>query len=231
MMPAAIRLRVNGSERRVAVPPARSLLSVLRDELDLTGTKYGCGQAACGACTVMLDGEAVRSCITKVGTVGDRRVTTIEGLESGGKLHPLQQAFIDHGAMQCGYCTPGMIMASVGLLAQNPAPSESDVRDALAGNVCRCPPGRRHPPGQAMIEIARGRRRVARRSPIAGEVWGPSEGPHDSRAGRRGVPRRSPIAGGYGDRPRVRMTAARGAGGSPAGARSRGGMGTLRGSP
>src|SRR4051812_7163995 len=114
-MAAGIRLRVNGVERRVAAPPPRALLSGLRGELDLTGTKYGCGQAACGACTVLLGSEAVRSCITKVGTVGDRAVTTIEGLARPGSLHPLQQAFIDHGAMQCGYCTPGMIMAASGL--------------------------------------------------------------------------------------------------------------------
>jgi nicotinate dehydrogenase subunit A len=137
-MAGAIKLRVNGVERRVAAPPARSLLSVLRDELDLTGAKYGCGQAQCGACTVWLDGEAVRSCITKVGTVRERRVTTIEGLEQGGVLHPLQQAFIDHGAMQCGYCTPGMIMAGAALLAENPDPSETEVREGLTGNVCRC---------------------------------------------------------------------------------------------
>jgi aerobic-type carbon monoxide dehydrogenase small subunit (CoxS/CutS family) len=137
-MAAAFKLRVNGVERRIAAPAARSLLSVLRDELDLTGSKYGCGQAACGACTVLLDREAVRSCITKLGTVGGRKVTTIEGLETAGALHPLQQAFIDHGAMQCGYCTPGMIMASVGLLAENPDPSEAEVREGLAGNVCRC---------------------------------------------------------------------------------------------
>jgi aerobic-type carbon monoxide dehydrogenase small subunit (CoxS/CutS family) len=137
-MAAAFKLRVNGVERQVAAPAARSLLSVLRDELDLTGTKYGCGQAACGACTVLLDGEAVRSCITKVGTVGHRRVTTVEGLETPAGLHPLQQAFIDHGALQCGYCTPGMLMAAAGLLAATPDPSEAEVREGLAGNVCRC---------------------------------------------------------------------------------------------
>jgi aerobic-type carbon monoxide dehydrogenase small subunit (CoxS/CutS family) len=137
-MAAGFKLRINGGERRVAAPAARSLLSVLRDDLDLTGSKYGCGQAACGACTVLLDGQAVRSCITKVGTVGARRVTTIEGLETPAGLHPLQQAFIDHGAMQCGYCTPGMIMAAAGLLAENPDPSEAEVREGLAGNVCRC---------------------------------------------------------------------------------------------
>jgi aerobic-type carbon monoxide dehydrogenase small subunit (CoxS/CutS family) len=134
----ATRLRVNGLDRRVTAPANRTLLSVLRDELDLTGTKYGCGQAACGACTVLLDREAVRSCITKLGTVGPRRVTTIEGLEHAGALHPLQQAFIDEGAMQCGYCTPGMIMAAAGLLAENPDPSESEVREGLSGNLCRC---------------------------------------------------------------------------------------------
>jgi aerobic-type carbon monoxide dehydrogenase small subunit (CoxS/CutS family) len=137
-MAGAVKLRVNGVEHRVVAPSARSLLSVLRDELDLTGAKYGCGQGQCGACTVLLDREAVRSCITKLGTVGARPVTTIEGLEQRGVLHPLQQAFIDHGAMQCGYCTPGMIMAGLGLLAENPDPSESEVQAGLAGNVCRC---------------------------------------------------------------------------------------------
>jgi aerobic-type carbon monoxide dehydrogenase small subunit (CoxS/CutS family) len=137
-MAAPFKLRINGLERRVAAPAARSLLSVLRDELDLTGSKYGCGQAACGACTVLLDGQAIRSCITKVGTVGGRRVTTIEGLETPAGLHPLQQAFIEQGAMQCGYCTPGMIMAAAGLLAGNPDPSVAEVREGLAGNVCRC---------------------------------------------------------------------------------------------
>jgi aerobic-type carbon monoxide dehydrogenase small subunit (CoxS/CutS family) len=135
---AATRLRVNGVDRRVTAPANRTLLSVLRDELDLTGTKYGCGQAACGACTVLLEREAVRSCITKLGTVGQRGVTTIEGLEHAGALHPLQQAFIDEGAMQCGYCTPGMIMAAAGLLAENPNPSESEIREGLTGNLCRC---------------------------------------------------------------------------------------------
>jgi nicotinate dehydrogenase subunit A len=133
-----VKLRVNGVERRVRAPAARPLLVVLRDELDLTGAKYGCGQGACGACTVLLDGAAVRSCITKVGTVGARPVTTIEGLATGGALHPLQQAFIDAGAMQCGYCTPGMILAAAGLLAGNRDPSEAEVREGLAGNVCRC---------------------------------------------------------------------------------------------
>jgi aerobic-type carbon monoxide dehydrogenase small subunit (CoxS/CutS family) len=133
-----VKLRVNGVERRVAGPSSRSLLLVLRDELDLTGAKYGCGQGACGACTVLLDREAVRSCITKVGNVGARRVTTIEGLAAGGPLHPLQQSFLDAGAMQCGYCTPGMILAAAGLLAENRDPTEAEVREGLAGNVCRC---------------------------------------------------------------------------------------------
>jgi isoquinoline 1-oxidoreductase alpha subunit len=137
-MAAGYRLRVNGIERRVAGPVARPLLSVLRDELDLTGSKYGCGQAACGACTVLLDKEPVRSCITRIGNVRERRITTIEGLEKDGGLHPLQQAFIDKGAMQCGYCTPGMIMSGVGLLEANPEPSESEIREALTGNICRC---------------------------------------------------------------------------------------------
>jgi aerobic-type carbon monoxide dehydrogenase small subunit (CoxS/CutS family) len=135
---AALELRVNGSTHRLDVEADRTLLSVLRDDLDLTGTKYGCGEGACGACTVLVDGEPVRSCLTEVGAVGGRSVTTIEGLAQGEGLHPLQQAFIDLDAMQCGYCTPGMILAGAALLARNPDPAESEIREALEGHVCRC---------------------------------------------------------------------------------------------
>src|SRR5947209_6081197 len=132
-------LRVNGARRRVDADPEQSLLGVLRDELDLTGAKYGCGEGRCGACTVLVDGQPVRSCLARVGAVADKPITTIEGLEADdGRLHPLQKAFLDLGAMQCGYCTPGMIMAGVGLLAKTPDPSEAEVVEAMQGNICRC---------------------------------------------------------------------------------------------
>src|ERR1700730_5742611 len=131
-------LRVNGEGHRVEVDPDRNLLSVLRDDLDLTGSKYGCGEGRCGACTVLVDGEPARSCLARVGAVAGRSITTIEGLEKDGDLHPLQQAFLDLGAMQCGYCTPGMIVAGAALLGRVAAPSSDDIVRALQGNVCRC---------------------------------------------------------------------------------------------
>src|SRR2546423_2715996 len=134
----SIRLAVNGKSYTVKTEPQSSLLTVLRDQLDLTGSKYGCGEGQCGACTVLIDGKAQRSCITKVGTVSQKEITTIEGLARGEHLHPVQQAFIDAGAMQCGYCTPGMIMSSLALLKQNPAPNEKEIIDFMDGNVCRC---------------------------------------------------------------------------------------------
>jgi len=118
--------------------PDRSLLSVLRDELDLTGAKYGCGEGQCGACTVLLDGSPVRSCITRVSEAAGKRITTIEGLEREGRLHPLQEAFLETGAMQCGYCTPGMIMSGVSLLGKNAAPTEAEIIHGMQGNICRC---------------------------------------------------------------------------------------------
>jgi nicotinate dehydrogenase subunit A len=129
---------VNGSRLRVETDPERLLLWVLRNELDLTGAKYGCGEGQCGACTVLIDGEPHRSCLTPVGTVADREITTIEGLSDGERLHPLQQSFIECDAMQCGYCTPGMILQSVALLRKHAAPSESEIKQQLEGNVCRC---------------------------------------------------------------------------------------------
>jgi aerobic-type carbon monoxide dehydrogenase small subunit (CoxS/CutS family) len=137
-MPNVKELRVNGRRREVDADAGRSLLSVLRDDLDLTGAKYGCGEGQCGACTVLVDGEAVRSCLTKVGAIGDQAITTIEGLEQDGKLHPLQEAFLEIGAMQCGYCTCGMIMEGVVLLRKNPRPSTDQIIQALDGNICRC---------------------------------------------------------------------------------------------
>ena len=131
-------LLVNGTRRSIEAGPDRSLLGVLRDELYLTGTKYGCGEGQCGACTVLVDGQPARSCLVKVGSVRGKAITTIEGLEKDGQLHPLQAAFLEAGAMQCGYCTAGMIMAGVALLGKNPEPAERDVARALEGNLCRC---------------------------------------------------------------------------------------------
>jgi aerobic-type carbon monoxide dehydrogenase small subunit (CoxS/CutS family) len=133
-----MQLRVNGQVHRVDTDPERSLLSVLRHELDLTGAKYGCGEGQCGACTVLLDGAAVRSCITPLKAAAGKQITTIEGLEKNGKLHPLQQAFLDADALQCGYCTPGMIMSGLSLLARNPRPSAAAVAKGMQGNICRC---------------------------------------------------------------------------------------------
>src|SRR4051812_5664266 len=135
-MARVTELRVNGSSRRLDADADRSLLSVLRDDLDLTGAKYGCGEGRCGACTVLVDGRPVRSCLTRVGAVGDKPVTTIEGLERDGELHPLQRAFLDVGAMQCGYCTSGMIVAGAALLAKNSDPGLSEIVRAMDGNVC-----------------------------------------------------------------------------------------------
>jgi len=133
-----MELVVNQKEYRIVLDPKRMLLWVLRDELDLTGAKYGCGEGQCGACTVLVDGIPVRSCITPVSKAAGKQITTIEGLAQHGKLHPLQQAFIDADAMQCGYCTPGMIVSSVGLLSKKPQASEAEIRSGLEGNVCRC---------------------------------------------------------------------------------------------
>ena len=133
-----MELNVNGRDHRIQVDPERTLLSVLRDELNLTGSKYGCGEGQCGACTVLINGSAARSCMTPVRTAVGKRITTIEGLETNGELHPLQKAFQDADAMQCGYCTPGMIVSGVGLLRKNPDPAVPEIVRALEGNVCRC---------------------------------------------------------------------------------------------
>jgi aerobic-type carbon monoxide dehydrogenase small subunit (CoxS/CutS family) len=133
-----IELDVNGRRQRVDVPGDRSLLSVLREELAFTGSKYGCGEGQCGACTVLVDGRAVRACRTSVSDAAGKPVTTIEGLERDGRLHPLQEAFIDEHAMQCGYCTTGMIMSGVALLARTPSPTQDDIVRGMNGNVCRC---------------------------------------------------------------------------------------------
>jgi aerobic-type carbon monoxide dehydrogenase small subunit (CoxS/CutS family) len=137
-MARVTELHVNGKDRPVDVDGERSLLSVLRDDLDLTGSKYGCGEGQCGACTVLLDGVATRSCSVSVGSVGRKKVTTIESLAENGRLHPLQEAFLTTEALQCGYCTSGMIMAGYALLQRKPNPSEDEIRRSLNGNICRC---------------------------------------------------------------------------------------------
>jgi isoquinoline 1-oxidoreductase subunit alpha len=137
-MSNSIQLQVNGIAHTVQAEPERSLLSVLRDELDLTGCKYGCGEGQCGACTVLVDGRPVRSCITPLASTAGKSITTIEGLEKNGSLHPLQKAFMALGAMQCGYCIPGMIMSAVSLLRKNPNPTEPEILRFMEGNLCRC---------------------------------------------------------------------------------------------
>jgi carbon-monoxide dehydrogenase small subunit len=133
-----IVLNVNDEFHEVAVEPHRTLLEVLRDTLGLTGTKKGCDEGECGSCTVLIDGEAVLSCLLLAVEAQGKRITTIEGLAKDGQLHPLQQAFIDHGAIQCGFCTPGLILSAKALLDRNPKPTEAEVREAIAGNLCRC---------------------------------------------------------------------------------------------
>ena len=135
---ATIRLAINNNSYSVDADPKTSLLTVLREHLDLTGSKYGCGEGQCGACTVLVDGKAQRSCITRVASVSGQPITTIEGLAKGERLHPVQQAFLDEGAMQCAYCTSGMIVSAVALLKANTAPSEKQIIDFMDGNVCRC---------------------------------------------------------------------------------------------
>ena len=133
-----MELSVNGVRRRIQSSPDRPLLYVLHDELDLTGTKYGCGEGQCGACTVLVDGVAKRSCLLHVRDAAGKNITTIEGLAKGEQLHPVQDAFLAEDALQCGYCTPGMILASVDLLRKTPQPSEDEIRHGLQGNICRC---------------------------------------------------------------------------------------------
>lgn len=137
-MPNVTQLEVNGAKLVVDADAERSLLSVLRDDLDLTGCKYGCGEGRCGACTVLVDGLPRRSCTTEVGSVAGKAITTVEGLAQDGTLHPVQQAFLDTGAMQCGYCTCGMIMMAVGLLGRNPNPTAEEIVRFMDGNICRC---------------------------------------------------------------------------------------------
>jgi aerobic-type carbon monoxide dehydrogenase small subunit (CoxS/CutS family) len=135
---STIHLAINDKSYSVDTDPQTSLLTVLREHLDLTGSKYGCGEGQCGACTVLINGKAQRSCITRVGSVSGKQITTIEGLAKGDRLHPVQQAFLDEGAMQCAYCTSGMIMSAVALLQKNAVPDEKAIIDFMDGNVCRC---------------------------------------------------------------------------------------------
>jgi aerobic carbon-monoxide dehydrogenase small subunit len=138
MKPEIADFKVNGRCYQAVITPDMTLSDVLRDQLDLTGTKHGCGVGECGSCTVLVDGRPTLSCSTLAVTVRDKDILTIEGLSNGDQLHPVQQAFLDCGAIQCGYCTPGMIMMTVALLAENPAPSRDEVKEWLGGNLCRC---------------------------------------------------------------------------------------------
>lgn len=133
-----LTLKVNGEVYELEIPANRTLLDVIRDDLGLMGTKQGCGNGECGACTVLLDGEPVNSCLVLALQAGGKSIITIEGLSRGGTLHPIQEAFINHGAIQCGFCTPGMVLSVKALLDRNPSPREKDVREALTGNFCRC---------------------------------------------------------------------------------------------
>ncbi len=133
-----INFKVNGEERSVEGFPMARLLDVLREQLHLTGTKEGCGEGECGACTVIIDGQIVNSCLVPLAQVNGAEITTIEGVAGNGELHAVQQAFIEHGGAQCGICTPGMVLAAVDLLKRNPEPNEDEIRNGLAGNLCRC---------------------------------------------------------------------------------------------
>ncbi|HVR76706.1 MAG TPA: (2Fe-2S)-binding protein [Planctomycetota bacterium] len=137
-MLANVQFSVNGKQQSVSTDTRRTLLDVLREDLGLTGTTYGCGEGQCRACTVLLDGEPVQSCLTTMDEVEGRKVETIEGLSSGRDLHPVQQAFVEEGAMQCGFCVPGMIMATVGMLRRNREPTQTQIIQSLNGNLCRC---------------------------------------------------------------------------------------------
>ena len=137
-MDTEFRFEVNGEPRVVKTDPDRPLLDVLREDLDLTGTKYGCGEGQCRACTVLLDGQPVTSCLTPVSRAAGKRVMTIEGLAAEGQLHPVQKAFLDAEAMQCGYCTPGQILRAVALLKEHPRPTEKQIVEGMNGNLCRC---------------------------------------------------------------------------------------------
>ena len=133
-----VSLNVNGQQRTLSTDPQRPLLEVLREEFQLTGTKYGCGEGQCGACTVLVDGRRLLSCVTPVSRVDGKTITTIEGLAQGDALHPVQDAFLAEGAIHCGYCTPGMVLSTVALLKEKPNPTDADIQSGLAGQLCRC---------------------------------------------------------------------------------------------
>ena len=137
-MEETIKFQLNGKKTEAQIDPTQTLLWVLRNHFGLTGTKFGCGMGFCGACTVLIDNQPVRSCQLSVGDVAGKSVVTIEGLAVNGKLHPVQKAFVDHEALQCGFCTPGMIMNAAGLLIKNPAPSVQQIKEGMEGNLCRC---------------------------------------------------------------------------------------------
>ena len=149
-------LTVNGVEKTVQADPERPLLDVLREDLHLTGTKYGCGEGNCGACTVLMDGKAVHACKTPIASADGKMISTIEGLAKGDKLHPVQEAFLAEGAMQCGYCTPGMIMRAVSLLQRYPNPTDEQIVSEMNGNICRC---------NGYVKILSAVRRAAARNP------------------------------------------------------------------
>jgi aerobic carbon-monoxide dehydrogenase small subunit len=138
MKKRAITLTVNDETHELFISPNRTLLEVLREDLELVGTKRGCDMGVCGTCTVLIDGQPVRSCLTLAVEVQDKRITTIEGLDHGGALHPVQKAFVEEGAVQCGFCTPGMILTAKALLDENPAPTDDEILWAISGNLCRC---------------------------------------------------------------------------------------------
>jgi aerobic-type carbon monoxide dehydrogenase small subunit (CoxS/CutS family) len=137
-MEETIKFQLNGKKTEALIDPSETLLWALRNHFGLTGTKFGCGQGFCGSCTVLIDNEAVRSCQVSVGDAAGKNVVTIEGLAVDGKLHPLQKAFVDHDALQCGFCTPGMIMNAAGLLIKNPSPSHQEIKEGMENNLCRC---------------------------------------------------------------------------------------------
>jgi carbon-monoxide dehydrogenase small subunit len=165
-----LQLHVNGHAHEIAASPTARLVDVLRNHLDLTGTKEGCGTGQCGACTVLLDGRPVTSCMVFAGDAVGRKIITIEGLAPPGKLHPLQQAFVDHGAVQCGFCTPGMILTAKALLDEHPSPTDEQIRHALAGNLCRCTGYRKiHDAIKAYAKSSRGQRKGGRLKPAVPE--------------------------------------------------------------
>jgi len=133
-----VHLTVNGKEYQASVPPSKTLLDVIREDLGLTGTKEGCGLGECGACTVIIDGKTVNSCLMLAAEADGKAITTIEGLADGDRLHPIQQAFVDNGGFQCGFCTPGMILSAKALLDANPNPTDEEIRKGISGNFCRC---------------------------------------------------------------------------------------------